>query len=1609
MYLKKFIKKCAALMLACCLTFAAMPMFGASGEEPTSALHVFENGSAVTAVMVRPDNSRVLYVQPENFEFDGYQWQIFYADKNLWINVNNQTDASIEVNYAMVENAVPDTGVAELRCVLKSAEGVVTAVSDTVNITLGEALAQDGEKGRAVQSVSSRTLLAGAPLLAVDPPKYYTVTIRYTYDTPTSVQLDGTAAFQSYVATILNNDEFTGEFSIHESNPELTGFKPYVKYPDSAEYVQSDSVDKDFTDLDENKVIYVAYRPTTVNYHYRVFFQNTDNDEYTEQTSLYGTKTGIALNETDNTAIVNELIANGSVAGFTSVPSQKLQISADGSTTVNLYFDRLYYLMFFDLDNGGYGTEAVYAKYGETVMVKDPKRSGYVFNGWSKNALRTSVDVADNSGSDYLSFSVPIATTVGGSGVLATFYYAVWTVTTATYNVVYWLENPNDSNYSFLTSKKLSATTGTLVSGSDDLSDSNKNYYIYNGVKTDKNLVVEGDGSTIVNVYYLRKQFALQFVNSSSSSVTTNGTALRSLLTSHTHTDSCYEYVCGVEEHTHGSSCTLTCGLTGHTHTSACCSAEVHTHTSSCYGTPYISYGTNSRANLTAASANVINGVTPQNGVYRTGSTTNRKYYVMYGGSVYQIASNGANFYSGTSYTVKQDLTCTKTEHTHGDGNCIFTNCPSGAHIHNDECYSCGKNEHTHSDACPKRLKCETSSSNAAISGVAYPVNTSAVNSNVVYVIRGKYQQKVGDIWPTIDYVSGSTSTRNLITGLYEWDYNTNNGQLSKKMTLSSDICNLSTFTYTYTYDNGQSITKKSVPVKYVFEELKFGDETVPESYYTNKGCTYTVTYGGKNYRNFYDPIIENDFDQTLNIPSLQHKTIDYVTSAGDGNIDPFSNDKEYLAYNRNTYSVSLFNYNAFVDVSGSYLGSVQYGMPFFMLSLTSGGAKTYLKDYVPSYPENLEAGAFYFDGWYTTEFCLAGTEVDWDNGFVDGPVIFYAKWSPVKHTVKFYEDDTFATEITSDKLGAFTQPEPVEHNGYIGKAPIFDVRDGWLFAGWFYVDETDGNQVKAFDPLNMPVNKDMDLYPVWSSTVMADYEVKYVLQGTSTELADRTTGSMLAGKSKLFYAKGEPQWFSQYVEDTYFPTVSSTSMTISPNSDDNKYTFEYIAMDYVEYTIRYRFEDGTQAAPDEVKQTTSVINDIPSKYIEGYLPDAYEKRLVACSDSTKNIVTFIYSVSTTKAYCHVTYLRQNTDGVGYTEFASVEYIGTIGEPIDVAHLVANGNATGFTYKEAKSTIVTTLAKEGSKLILVYDRNPYQYTVYYKSTSGATLHTPTVDTALYGATVTPQALTISGYKVDGSATQSIRISNTESLNVVTFYYSIGNTQIDYIRITEDFANGYYTLIDPADTSYLGGAVTISAENIKSIGQTATGCDIIPELTGKNFVFAGWYVYDESGDLTVHTAQGDKKIRKVNTTSDSVTLTGSKLTPVANGDGAILSCTYLALFQEAYTTLTIDRSDLEDNEEIIYHVTGTAKYTSETVDLYVTVNKAKPSVKINDVPIGTYTVTEMDSWSWRHDPAAVTNKYVNPLDNTVSFAGAAKPTKWYQQVLKKVNDFVDPIV
>lgn len=278
----------------------------------------------------------------------------------------------------------------------------------------------------------------------------YTVVINYVFE-------DNSKAAPEWVGTIYKGSQLKKDVK----SPEVVGYTP-----------NRSVVSFDIAAADRNVTETVTYSPAEVNYTVKHYQQNVDNDNY-------------VLVETEpKTGLTNSLISANlkkKYGGFTALNyNTDVNIAADGSTIVEIKYDRNYYMLSLNLD-GGYGVEPIYARYGAAITLGEPTKAGYTFTGWDK--------------------SVP--TTMPANDVTLT---AQWKVDDrADYLVQYWLENANDNDYSYDSSVTKNAAPGTVITKVDDKS--------YTGFKYDHTdgATVAADGSSVVNVYYKRNTYTLTF------------------------------------------------------------------------------------------------------------------------------------------------------------------------------------------------------------------------------------------------------------------------------------------------------------------------------------------------------------------------------------------------------------------------------------------------------------------------------------------------------------------------------------------------------------------------------------------------------------------------------------------------------------------------------------------------------------------------------------------------------------------------------------------------------------------------------------------------------------------------------------------------------------------------------------------------------------------------------------------------------------------------------------------------------------------------------------------------------------------------------------------
>ena len=277
---------------------------------------------------------------------------------------------------------------------------------------------------------------------------------------------DGTVAAQPWVAELEKGVTYENTIT----SPQLEGFSV-----DQSTVTFSGKVETDQT-------ITVTYTGTATTYTVKHLLQNTDGKTYTEDAS-----------ETiDGTTGTTTVAAARAYKGFTSQEVSQAKVNADGSTVVEIKYDRNSYRLTWNTDGGSY-VEPSDILYGASITLpKEPTKLGYTFKGW--NNCPATMPAED--------------TTVT----------AKWEINTrAAYRIIYWqesLETPGTYEMAKNKNGEADIVDGTDVVGKNISYSVEKNRY--NGFEpaVEKNkgdIQITADGQAVKNIYYNRKTYTIKF------------------------------------------------------------------------------------------------------------------------------------------------------------------------------------------------------------------------------------------------------------------------------------------------------------------------------------------------------------------------------------------------------------------------------------------------------------------------------------------------------------------------------------------------------------------------------------------------------------------------------------------------------------------------------------------------------------------------------------------------------------------------------------------------------------------------------------------------------------------------------------------------------------------------------------------------------------------------------------------------------------------------------------------------------------------------------------------------------------------------------------------
>lgn len=1555
-------RRLVSLILCLCLFLSIIPSglmttaLAASGTDTApdsgAAVTVTHKGSAVDSLSLPQDERTTLTAVCASDVTDAsYQWQIL-ADiaSELWVNIYDATEQSLALSCALLNSLADDTGSAYVRCRVTASGQTID--SNVVCVTAARTIpvetgAEDEADANAAPTGRVPALRAPARAPAATSEEYVEITINYL-DAVT-----GKSIYKSYQAQIAKGTGYTSNVI----SPAYLGYAPFYNAatPSGTDTLAANA-DATTIHLDiptsysaPTYVVNVYYKAIDVPYAVRYYFQNIHDDTYSENVGLYrvaAAKTGTIISD-------KELkLHEGEAEGFTKLYHYPEAVAADGSTVFQCYYDRNYYMLKFDMD-GGYGTEPVYARYGTAFIVTAPTRHGYEFVGWD--------DVTGGTGDghpDTLPATIPAENRT---------YKALWRTVDTTYTTVYWLQNADDDQYSFIGSVKGSAQSGTTVSGSDSLrantplcgnSDTahihnddcypqNFDQLVYNDAKTQKNVTINGDGSTTVNVYYDRKAYTLRF------------------------------FYAREDKNTHQFQ--LVGGTTY----------------------PFGNKGTSFRRPEPYNVEKLLAAVTAWGNI--TGKPQLKDEYADKYTPDSLVSGDYTYYYLDLNARFDADLSAL------WPGDCFERVRVQGTH-HANDAYLYMDNDQW--------------GNYAYLAGWNGEFKVKYTHDKANSTIKGMFQRLDENL--LYDSSEGSSDVVNFLgyfcngadvdwSKPWQWLYELYVPVLDGET--PGPIYNYKGTNYKLiktidTADNNRGISDQTQPTLHGFKVFDQQPKDNPKTVDGRESFTarffyeresYTLTLHNYNeaestselpYQTPLDTSVPDKPAYPSKLEAGAYTFGGWYYSSGcyegtkyqPGDTMPAGNITLYAKWTPVTRTVCFFQtYDDMLayEKTGSVAGLIE---PKKVAHGTRVGS---VDD-----PKDNSGHNYEFRGWF---YMLAGKKTayapqdipvtrdlnvfaDWGSHTAQPYLVHYALHTGEKDPEWTAALDTASGETAPGNNQTFTVSVAGETRTY-----VYLTSDGQFHqqiaadsTGYAYQGNTRTFYPKVGDPLN-------ELY------------------------ADFNTGCY-------------PTLASHSI------TVESESSKTAPV--ENVFTFTYAHAKRISYTVEYRYADNNElissATTNGSVEKFSYKAVVTERFavIQGYIPDAFYKRLILAVKvdadgkvtSQDNVVVFYYTKNNTHAPYAVHHMLQTldaalhnqseleTDANGNYKFyaedeARIQGIGETGRTLSVTPQTFSGFTVGNTGIQITTEITTagtttteknitlsgtdfpiTIDQNGTDLYVFYTRNQQEYNVYYLKYGTSTQDLSTLvynpadpahengvlaavkpDSGKFGQTVTEDAIAIEGWSCVSDKRQTLLLRSDEKQNNIFFFYLPVQYRVDY----QVWPQG-------------GGTVSPSKEVVE--GDTSFEGSTPTAKPG--YRFEGWYL-DETCTKPVTAAEGT-----VNSTKNRLVPNKSKLEAIPKDN------TFYAKFVPVLGDLTITRSNASDDEGngdrvFVYRITTTK---DPSFELFVSI-KGNGSVTIKDLFCFTYTIEQQNGWSWRYADTSQTVKVTKDGNAEVTFAGAPTKDKW----------------
>lgn len=1342
-----------------------------------------------------------------------YRWEVL-APSGRWATVSGYVFSYAIISEALLSNAVTD-GSARVRCIAKVDEKQY--VSDILTVTMpgAEDESSTGESASPARFALRAASAEDEPEVIFDPDpsaesgtavNAFHVVINYVYHHPNAapgLNLEDMPAANTFTVTLPKNTFYTGTVT----TPLEIGYLPYVKLeqlkyvaiaPPESEYVY-EKIRDGKTVFEKNKdsdgeivetyvpantisfdkqaddvTVQVYFLPQEVTYRIKIYEQNLYNDEYTLAETI--TKTGIA-----NTAVGEG--HDMERTGFSALYyDSDLSIDEDGSFALDIYYDRIYYLVDLDLNDKGdaFGAVNHFVRYKTPVVLPAAKRPGHSFVNWTLLSVKV-----DTKSDEVVTVHNYPETASGGHTIHSVehnlSYKANWKVEKTSYTVIYWLENAEDDGFTLDSFKVVSGVTpGDTVDAPNDLSISDKSCFTFSSELSDKNVEIASDGTTAVNAYYLRNYYTMSFRGNASCITkehihTADCYRTCNISESHTHTADCYNR-CGMAAHTHTAACgfaELICGKAEHLHTGECCSIEEHVHNSGdevCCTIPYHVHGTGSASDCTKTEHTVhhdscyskndlkeaesltntdqkngyellmenvdgpINGyvyrvrVNRYSTIYNYLYVHNHWFYLGSGKTYNGVTVSGAKdpaYAAGSITSALATPICGLELHTHGDGTC---DCPITEHDHTSGC-TCPLVQHTHGDGKCNHSLCGEEQHTHGVDCYTYLCGKTA-HSHTADCVRDcqLIEHTHGDCLNTKDnntFLQFKAKYNADISKIWRtvWEKFPNGERWSANTYFSQVLVYLPFMPpASITFTKNTSTTNKLYNISYYLEALGTTETEYKDKYF-NLNNTVNAKYNHLTPdEDFFDI---PGFTQFASNPAFSN---DQISTTNGGPVS--------LYYERNEY----------------YLEFVSLGTTISPFTKTLKYQEAIDSSLEPSvndipYPSSKEEGAIRFVGWYTTPNCADGTEFRFDGKTTMpiGGIVLYAKWEPCSYTVNVYANEKMDQKIDTQTVvfDSFIE-EPnhilIQHPGGLPdhEHPGLDDDNHMIFAGWYY--KVNGEE-KRFDFNTMSVKFDMEIYAKWTSRIPVNYTIRYVYwNGTEyVDIAKPKTGASLAGVSKHFVANVDTDLYKEY-RTNYFPEVRTHTMIMDTSSANNVFLFVYSSVEEIKYTVTHEFTDSL---PEGSTETMTEFEKIFGK------GNNTLKFTLSHTISGEDVKSHAASVAVS--------FREGVAKASLAEAAKQQYGITLSDTQATALWTAVTHLSPDYY--IQDLILTTNSKENNALFTWKsegDQALYQIIYYKESVDGTEFVIDHIEKGLVdaGTTVTATQLEIEHFKFDASRSKT---------------------------------------------------------------------------------------------------------------------------------------------------------------------------------------------------------------------------------------------------------------